>query len=129
MTGQAKLDAEKIRVQFDLLPSQVAALENLMTICGLDTRKDLVNNALTLMEWAVEQVRLGKEVAALSKAEKSYEVLRMPALIAASRYASPASAPSITEVANEQRRAVAAAAASHSTPEPAHNHFLSGVPV
>jgi len=106
-----KADPEKVRVQFDLAPTQVAALEELMTICGLDTRKDLVNNALTLLEWAVTQVRAGKEIAALSKAEKNYEVLRMPALMAAARHSAHTGAGAMPAkaVASQQRRAVAAA--------------------
>lgn len=106
---QIKKDSEKVRVQVDLLPSQVATLENLMVVCGLDTRKDLVNNSLTLLEWAVEQVRLGKEVAALNREEKSYEILRMPALIAASRYSPPSNTVPMRDLASVQRKAVAEA--------------------
>jgi hypothetical protein len=106
---QVKSENEKIRVQFDLIPSQVEALENLMTVCALDTRKDLVNNAITLLEWAVGQVKLGKEIVSLDREERSYEVLRTPALMAAARSLQPKSAISARELADEQRKAVVAA--------------------
>ncbi|MCA1244109.1 hypothetical protein LC092_16820 [Stappia stellulata] len=74
----ASVEAEKIRIQFDLLPERVEELHQLMVDCGVDTRKDIFNNAITLLEWAVAEVKMGHEIASLNKANKSYEIVRMP---------------------------------------------------
>jgi hypothetical protein len=125
---QTKSENEKIRVQFDLIPSQVETLENLMTVCALDTRKDLVNNAITLLEWAVDQVRLGKEIVSLDREEKSYEVLRTPALMAAARSLQPKSAISARELADEQRKAVVAAQREEEARRSSHEREHAGGP-
>lgn len=78
---------EKTRLQIDLSSDQMEALHSLMSDCGLSTRKDLFNNAMTLLEWAVEQVKEGNVVASLNPSKDHYIELRMPALSHAARWA------------------------------------------
>jgi hypothetical protein len=47
-----------VRVQVDFSEERVAELEKLMRLCGLNTKKELLNNALTLFEWAVREVNM-----------------------------------------------------------------------
>jgi hypothetical protein len=87
MNRARDLTSNKQRVQFDLLPNRVDEIDQLMLEAGIDTRKELINNAISLFEWAVLEVRSGREIASLDKAAKSYEILRMPALIQAAKNA------------------------------------------
>lgn len=75
------------RVQFDVPEDRLAELQQLMKSCGIETRKDLFNNALTLLEWAVRESSRGRTIASVSSDEKSYRELQMPVLLHASRQA------------------------------------------
>jgi hypothetical protein len=68
------------RIQIELTEGRVRELNDLMVRCGLSTKKDLFNNALSIFEWAVEEVASGNVVAAVNKTDQRYEVLRMPVL-------------------------------------------------
>jgi hypothetical protein len=75
------------RIQFDLLTERLAELDELMSFCDLKTRKDLFENAMTLFEWAVHEVRAGKEIASYDRSEEHVEVIRLPVLDNAARRA------------------------------------------
>lgn len=68
------------RVQIDLGKQRVEAIERLMRECGLSTKKDLFNNALTLFQWAVEEKKQGHTIASINNDSKNYRELQMPAL-------------------------------------------------
>lgn len=74
------------RLQIEVSPPQLAHIQALMSVCDFRTQKELINNALTLFEWAVEEVQRGNDVAAFNRDNNSYEVLRMPALKTAARH-------------------------------------------
>lgn len=76
---------EKVRVQFDLSPHRVAELDALMEACGVETRKDLFNNALTILEWSVQEVMRGNSIASINEEQHAYRVLQMPVLNHAAR--------------------------------------------
>lgn len=76
----------KTRVQLDLAPSQMERLNWLMDTCGIETRKDLFNNAISLLEWAVLEVMNGRVVVSVDKEAKHMKELTMPALADAARY-------------------------------------------
>lgn len=77
---------QKTRVQLDLAPAQMERLNQLMVVCGIETRKDLVNASLSLFEWAVNEVRKGRIIAAYDPEAKHMVELAMPALQDAARY-------------------------------------------
>lgn len=79
------MNAKVQRVQFDVPEDRLAELQELMKSCGIETRKDLFNNALTLLEWAVRESSRGRAIASVSDDEKSYRELHMPILFNASR--------------------------------------------
>ena len=83
----SKMNAKVQRVQFDVPEDRLAELQELMKSCGIETRKDLFNNALTLLEWAVRESARGRTIASVSDDEKSYRELQMPILFNASRSA------------------------------------------
>lgn len=73
----------KTRFQFDVKDERVEEIKALMDDIGADTNRELFNNALTLLEWAVEEVKSGNTIASINEANKVYRELQMPALKAA----------------------------------------------
>jgi len=69
-----------IRIQLDLPEDQVQELDELMKETKIVTRKDLINNALTLFQWAAKSKRAGRIVASLDEATGTARELVMPAL-------------------------------------------------
>lgn len=67
-----------MRLQFDVTPERAKELDLLMRKCGVESRKDLFNNALTLLEWAIGEVENGKEIASVNEREQKYRILQMP---------------------------------------------------
>jgi len=77
----------KTRVQLDLSPASIERMNRSMHVCDLETRKDLFNNALSLFDWAVEEVMKGRVIASLDEKDKYYTKMAMPALLNAAQYA------------------------------------------
>ncbi|ELB1485196.1 TPA: hypothetical protein NGU80_004753 [Vibrio parahaemolyticus] len=71
---------KNVRMQFDFSEDRVKELEAMMDKCGISTRKELFNNALTILEWALEESERGHEVAAIDRDAKQFYALRMPIL-------------------------------------------------
>lgn len=81
-----------MRIQLDLDDDGMRLLERLKKATGAKTHKELFNNALTLLEWAVNQREKGRVVASLDESTETYRELQMPALeYAASRMKKEAS--------------------------------------
>lgn len=69
-----------MRIQLELPETQVQELKKLMEEAGFETYKDAFNNALTLLEWVLNEVKTGKVIAAVDEQSEKYRVLVMPAL-------------------------------------------------
>jgi hypothetical protein len=69
-----------VRIQLDLDERRVRELDALADQCGLGTRKELFNNALSLFEWAIREVSHGRIIASVDEAADRYKELHMPAL-------------------------------------------------
>jgi hypothetical protein len=67
------------RVQIDLPIERVQVLDQLALEAGGLTRKDLFNNALTLLKWAVKEVKRGRTIASVAH-DKPMTELSMPFL-------------------------------------------------
>ena len=78
---------DKTRVQLDFSPTVIERMNRSMDICELETRKDLFNSALSLLDWAVGEVLKGRVIASLDEENKHYTRLAMPALQNAAHYA------------------------------------------
>lgn len=74
---------KNVRMQFDFTEDRVKELEAMMAKCDISTRKELFNNALTVLEWALEESEQGHEIAAIDRKEKQFFALRMPILMQA----------------------------------------------
>jgi hypothetical protein len=68
------------KIQFELPDEKLAELEALQKESRLETRKDLFNTALTLFEWAVDEVKAGRSIASVDEENKRYREIVMPAL-------------------------------------------------
>ena len=68
------------RIQFELSDDKVAELEKLMAESGIKTKKELFNNALTLLEWAIKERKAGKTIASVDEKTNRYKELLMPVL-------------------------------------------------
>jgi hypothetical protein len=95
MTRPLEKPRNMVRIQIEVTEEFAARLANLRKLCGFETQKDLFNNAFTVLNWAVTEVRKGNAIASVSRDRKHYDVLRTPALDHAA--ASPIAAISISE--------------------------------
>jgi len=69
-----------MRIQLDFDPQGLKMIEELKTQTGLKTHKDLFNNALTILNWAIHQRMAGRTVASLDEQNENYRELQMPVL-------------------------------------------------
>jgi hypothetical protein len=71
------------RIQFELTEGQLKELERLMERSGVRTKKDLLNNALTILEWALNEKGAGRIIASVDEEHDRYKELVMPILASA----------------------------------------------
>lgn len=76
----------KTRVQVELNPREVARMNYLMEVCEIDSRKDLFNNATSLLEWVVMEIVKGRRIAAFDDDTRERHILSMPILANAARH-------------------------------------------
>jgi len=69
------------RLQIELSRDKLDDIERLRIECGFDTKKDLFNNAVTLLKWAARHAKDGHAIAAVDNGEKRYFELEMPFLL------------------------------------------------
>jgi hypothetical protein len=69
-----------MRIQLDLDDAGTEVLDRLKEATGSKTHKELFNNAITLLDWAVKQRQEGRIVASLDETSENYRELQMPAL-------------------------------------------------
>jgi hypothetical protein len=69
-----------VRLQIEVDEHLMAELDRLGKLGGLRTRKDLMNNAFTLLKWAVRQRVEGHAIASVNEREGVYKELEMPFL-------------------------------------------------
>lgn len=75
----------KTRVQLDLAAHEIERMNWIMDVCGIESRKDLFNVALTLLEWSATEVAQGKKIASFDDSSRERSILSMPALQTAAR--------------------------------------------
>ena len=69
-----------MRMNFELPEERVNELKALQSETGSESMKELFNNALTMLEWAIKEVKNGNEIAAVNEADKVYRVFITPLL-------------------------------------------------
>jgi hypothetical protein len=71
---------EIVRIQFEMPKDKADELEMLMKETGVHSKKDLFNNALTLLKWAIRETKRGNSIASIDEANGKYRELQMPIL-------------------------------------------------
>jgi len=69
-----------MRLNFEFSDDRVEELRALEAETGAESMKDLVNNAFSLLEWAVKETMDGNEIAAVNEKDETYRVLISPLL-------------------------------------------------
>jgi hypothetical protein len=69
-----------VRIQLELPEDRVAELDDLADRLHIRTRKDLLNTALTLLEWAVNEKASGRKIASVDVDNEVLRELVMPGL-------------------------------------------------
>ena len=69
-----------IRIQLEFPEEKVAQLEELMNELDVSTKKELINNALTLLVWAVRERKAGRLIASVNEMQGKYKELLLPVL-------------------------------------------------
>lgn len=73
----------RIQVEFD--DDGVSLIERLKMKTGISTYRDLFNNALALLDWAVRQRESGRMIFSADDLKNEYREMQMPALEYAAR--------------------------------------------
>lgn len=68
------------RFQLEISEEGIEEIETLMEETGTPTKREFVNNALSLLKWAIRQRERGYSIAAVNEAEGVYRELEMPIL-------------------------------------------------
>ena len=68
------------RIQIDLPDEKVRQIEALIVETGLPTKKDFFNNAVTLLAWAIREVKAGRIIASIDESQNRYKEILLPAL-------------------------------------------------
>jgi hypothetical protein len=68
------------RLQIELDERRLEEIEALMKEGRASTKKEFINAALTLLEWAMKEKRAGRIIASVDEKKDSYKELVMPIL-------------------------------------------------
>jgi hypothetical protein len=68
------------RLNLEISDAQMESLKALEKRTGAESMKNLVNNALSMLEWAVQETARGNEIAAVDEERQVYRVLVTPLL-------------------------------------------------
>jgi len=71
-----------MRLQFEMTGERVKELDDLINRLGLKTRANLLNEALTLYEWAIRELESGRIIASLDEEKDQYKEIEMPGFLA-----------------------------------------------
>lgn len=63
-----------MKISMEIPSERAKELEDLAAATQM-TLKDLLNNALTILTWAADEARAGREIASVDEVDKSYRVL------------------------------------------------------
>lgn len=72
--------AERVRLQVEMSKDRLASIDQLMEATGMGTRKEFMDNALTLLAWAIRERHKGRSIASVSADGTSFKEVMMPCL-------------------------------------------------
>jgi hypothetical protein len=68
------------RIQYEVTEQQLEKLKSLMGESGVKTQRDLINHALSLLRWAMDEIKSGHTIASMDKEHKTYKEIVLPFL-------------------------------------------------
>jgi len=71
-------EQKNVRIQFDLPAEYHRELEKIMKKGDMESRRELFNNALTLLSWVVNEIEDGRSVGSLDEFQSDYKIIKMP---------------------------------------------------
>lgn len=81
-----------MRLNFEFTEERIGELKALQAETGTETMKELVNGALTTLEWLLEEMKKGNEIASVNESRQTYRVLVTPILERAAKRSRPSRA-------------------------------------
>jgi hypothetical protein len=69
-----------VRIQFEITDDKALALSQMMVEAEIQTHRELFNVALTLLNWAMNEVKSGRVVASVDLDANVYSKLVIPVL-------------------------------------------------
>lgn len=68
-----------MRVQFELTDEKAKELDAFMSAIGVTTKKDLFENSLSLLEWAVKEIQANPDrvIGSIDEKKDTYKELQM----------------------------------------------------
>jgi hypothetical protein len=87
-----------MRLNLEVNAEQMGSVKTLIRRTGARDMKDLINNAISILEWAVEETGQGNEIVAINRDTSNYRVLVTPLLQHVARHR-PAPSPTPAETA------------------------------
>ena len=77
---RSQKSSEMTRIQFDVAEEKLRKLEDLMVQASIRTKKELIDNALSLLAWAIRETAAGRVIASIDEDEQKYREIILPAL-------------------------------------------------
>lgn len=71
------------RFQMEISQKGLDEIEGLIEKSGLSSKKEFMNNAITLLNWAIRESEQGHKICSYDEKKDSYRELQMPVLNAA----------------------------------------------
>lgn len=68
------------RMQIRMSDEKFKHIQELMQEIGIENQKELINEALTLYEWAVNQKKIGRIITSMNEKEKTFKEVETPIL-------------------------------------------------
>jgi hypothetical protein len=91
-----------MRWQLDVPAGRARELDTFSDAYGFATRKDLINTALSFLQWAVAEVKTGRIIASVDEKTMRYKQIDLPAFkLAAAEASAPAT---IAAISTEMER-------------------------
>jgi hypothetical protein len=78
-----------MRIQFELTDEKAKELDKFMSTIGVTTKKDLFENSLSLLEWAIKEIQANpnRVIGSIDEGKDSYKELQMAVFSNARSYA------------------------------------------
>lgn len=69
------------RIQYEVTEQQLERIDALMQKTGVRTQRDLINHALSLLGWAVDEICTGRKITSMDEEQQKYKEVVLPFLL------------------------------------------------